>query len=522
MNLLKKIFLLFFFFLGLNLSAQTPAVYNELNQKLPEKANKEFQFVAFFYNHVINTNVFPTSDFLRGQVVGRMFGQNTSGTSDSLRPTYFEQRILPFFLYTPKLFDGRMTLRASFEIDFTWGDGSYSTGGNSGSAISSDFVNLQTQNLEIEYIPAKNWAVNLGLQRMYDTPHHPYRTFFEKMLNTGYRLNYWGTDGVGISVRKDNDFHSFKAGYYQLYENAIQLNDDVQLMEFNFRKRINTKWNWGSSLYYVRDRGNGQGGPSIIGQGLNSTLAVFNGAYRFPFASTPYKADVAWLGAYFGFNEDVMLDRWFASGYVNYNLGSTHLQPNDDWEEGPSISGLGSNLRFGYRHGQTANDIFWLDATYTTGDQNGVADDKYSGVMTGNTWGTPAALNVNHGGYLLFPHANVVNRYIAAVTDISNMGFGISSIHVNAAKDFVPHKFNAKVGLATAWSNAIPNGGGTFMGLEANTKLSYQLGVFMSLELHAAHLWLGDFYDSRLVNGDQDERPTNPYTAFISFKWLMF
>lgn len=504
------------------LSGQTPAVYEDLNQEVPKEANKEFQFLAYFYNHIITNNIYPTNDFLKGQIIGRLFGQNTTNTSDELRANYFEQRILPFFLYSPKLFDGRATLRASFEIDFTWGDVSYGTGGNFGSAPSADQVNLQTQNIELELIPATGWAINLGLQRMFDTPHNPYRTFFDQMLNSSYRLNYWGTDGVGITVRRDADFYKWKAGFYQLYENLTQENDDVQLAEFNYRRAVDVKWHVGGSLYYVRDRSNGQGGPSILGQGLNSSLTQFNGTFRFPFGGTQYKADILWIGSYFSFNEDQMMDNIFASGYVNYNLGRTNLKNGDDWDKGPSIGGLGANLRLGYRYGKTPNDAIWLDAMYTSGDQNGIVDNKYSGVMTGNTWGTPAALHVNHGGYLLFPHANVVNRFVAAVTDISNIGYGITSCHVNAARDIVPHKFNVKLGTAVAWSNAIPNGGGKFMGFEANAKVAYQLGPFMSVEMHMANLWLGDFYDSKIVNGNQDTRPVNPYTAFVSFKWLMF
>lgn len=511
---------LLFFFSGL--FGQTPGIYSDIENRLPQKANKEFQFIAFFYNHVVNTNVFPTNDFLKGQIIGRLYGQNTTSTTDSLRPAYFEQRILPFFLYSPKLFDGRATLRASFEIDFTWGDAAYGTGGNFGSAPSADQVNLQTQNIELELIPARGWAVNLGLQRMYDTPHNPYRTFFEQMLNSAYRLNYWGTDGVGVSVRRDADFYKWKAGFYQLYENQIQSEDDVHLFEFNYRRAVAKKWHWGGSVYYVRDRGNGQGGPSVLGQGLNSTLTLFNGTYRFPFGNRKYEADIAWLGSYFSYNEDLMLDNIFASGYVNYNLGRTRLQENDVWGDGPDIGGLGANLRLGYRYGKTPNDAVYIDAIYTSGDDNGITDDKYSGVMTGNTWGTPASLYVSHGGYLLFPHANVVNRYVAAVTDISNLGYGVTGGTVNFSRDFIPYKLNGKIGAATAISNATPTGGGNFMGFEANAKLAYQLGVFMSVELHAAHLWLGDFYDSPLVNGDVDERPVNPYTAFISFRWLMF
>lgn len=519
---LKSTLLVFFTFLFIGINAQTPGIYSDIENRIPQKANKEFQFLAFFYNHFVNTNMFPTNDFLKGQVIGRLYGQNTTSTSDSLRPAFFEQRIIPFFIYSPKLFDRRATLRASFEIDWTWGDAAYGNSGNFGSAPSADQVNIQTQNVELELIPAKGWAVNLGLQRMYDTPHNPYRTFFEQMLNSAYRLNYWGTDGVGISVRKDADFYKLKAGFYQLYENKIQSEDDVHLYEINYRRAIAKKWHLGGSLYYVKDRGNGQGGPSVLGQGLNSTLALFNGTYRFPFGGSQYRANIGWLGTYFSFNEDIMLDKVFASGYANYNFGSTELNNNGEWSEGPTIGGLGANLRAGYRYGKTPSDAVWFDAIYTSGDDNGITDDKYSGVMTGNTWGTPASLYVSHGGYLLFPHANVVNRYVAAVTDISNMGYGLFGVNVNLSKDFIPYKFSGKIGAATALSQVAPDDGGKNLGLEANMKLVYQLGVFMSVELHAAHLWLGDFYDSLDVNGEINERPPNPYTAFLSFRWLMF
>ena len=253
----------------MQVDAQVPAVYKEMNQEIPDDSDREFQFLAYFYSHAVKNNYYPTSDFLKGQVVGRLFGPNTSTTSSENQPMFFEQRLLPFFIYTPKLFNGKATLRASFEIDFTWGDGSYGTGGNSGSAPSSDQVNLQTQNVEIEYIPAPKWAINLGLQRMYDTPYNTYRTFAGRMLNTAYRLNYWGTDGIGITVRKDGDFSTWKAGFYQLYENEIQSNDDVQLAELSYRHVATPKINVGGSIFYLRDRGNGQGGPSILGQGLN-------------------------------------------------------------------------------------------------------------------------------------------------------------------------------------------------------------------------------------------------------------
>ncbi|MEM7549375.1 MAG: hypothetical protein AAF363_06870 [Bacteroidota bacterium] len=505
-----------------NLVAQQDGTIDYFDRQIPRKSNKEFQFIAYFYNQLVTSNFFPTNDFLRGQIIGRLYGANTTGSTDTVNTAYFEQRFLPFFIYQPKLLDGKVILRASFEIDWTWGDVAYGTGGNSGSAVSGDQVNIQTQNIEVEFIPKPGWAINLGLQRMFDTPFNPYRTVFDKMTTTAYRLMYFGTDAVGITVRKDNDFERWKAGYFQLYENNIQDKDDVVLYEFMYDRVLSPKWNLGGSMYYVRDRANGEGGPSILGQGLNSTLADYNGVFRFPFGSDDYRADVAWLGTYWGYNQELMEDDFFMTGFLNYNFGSIDLDEGDGFNETIDISGLGANLRLGYRHGHTENDIVAADIVYTTGDDDGIDDGKYSGVLTGNTWGTPASIYISSGAYILFPHGNVVNRFVSAVNDISNLGLGLTGVTLNYYKDIIPYKVNAKAGLAYAYSNVNPENGGQNIGVEFNGRISYQPKVFMNIELHAAYLSLGDFYDSPEVNAGVSERPPNPWTAFLAFKWLMF
>ncbi|HFA51323.1 MAG TPA: hypothetical protein ENJ95_20100 [Bacteroidetes bacterium] len=521
---MKKILLPLFFFAVFfpNIEAQEENFLQVFDQEVPEKANKEFQFLAFFFTKGVRNNIFTENTLLKGQVVGRLFGLNTATTSDSLRPQYFEQRILPFFIYSPKLFDGRATLRASLEIDWTWGDVSYGTGGNGGSAFSADQVNIQTQNIELELIPKAGWAVNIGLQRLYDTPHNTYRTFFDKMLRTGYRLSYWGSDAVGINLRRDADFYKYKIGFYQLYENNTQEDDDVVLSEFTYQHQLGLRWNLGGSIYYVRDHANGEGGVSILGQGLNASLNGYNGTYRFPFGSTAYQADVFWPGVYFDFNQDYMMHRFFGSGFINANFGAVKLKEKGTFKKDIDISGLAANLRFGYRYGQTEEDAIWTDMIYSSGDDNGISDKKYSGVLTGNTWGTPGALYIGHGGYLIFPHGNVVNRYWALVPDLSNIGYGVTGGTVNFGRAFIPHKLSGKIGGAWAMSNVAPPGGGKHIGTEINGKISYQLGPFMHLEGHAAFAKLGSFYDSRRVNGDSENRPVNPWTVFVSFKWLMF
>lgn len=510
-------------------SAQTTLVDYQ-QSAVPRKANKEFQFLAFFINQGVTSNFYPTSEFLKGQVVGRLFGKNTSTTSDSARTYYVEQRIIPFFIYQPNLFNGKAILRASFEIDWTWGDASYGTGGNIGGGISADQVNIQTQNIELELLPWKGYAINLGLMRMFDSPYNPYRTLADKMMSSGYRLAYWGTDAVGVSIRRDKDFSRWKAGFYKFYENDIQADDDVNMFEGMYEKQISKLWKVGLSANYVRDRSEGKGGVSILGQGLNSLLAQYNGTFQFRYGSDPYKADIVWLGTFFGRNQDFMTDRFQLTGFANYNLGSVDVKTEGQWSKRTDIGGLGANLKTAYRYGQTVDDQVKLDLIYTTGDKDGLNDKKYSGVMTGNTWGAPGAIFVSSGAYILFPHANVVNRYTPAVADISNMGYGLAAGTLVFSRGIIPNRLIAKAGSALAFSNAEPLLGGRHIGTEANAALICNVGTYMSMELHGAYMWLGDFYESSeetygsSINGNfpSGTRPFNPYTAFVVFKWLMF
>jgi hypothetical protein len=157
-----------------------------------------------------------------------------------------------------------------------------------------------------------------------------------------------------------------------------------------------------------------------------------------------------------------------------------------------------------------------------------LGDGKYSGVITGNQWGAPGAIFISSGAYILMPHGNVVNRYTPAVMDISNMGYGMTAVTLNASKGIIPHRLNAKIGGAFAMSNVQPKGGGNIIGTEINGNVAYNFGPYLSLELHGAYMMLGDFYDSKqssygsAVNGGLDSRPVNPWTAFLVLKWLMF
>lgn len=525
----SKLLIALLFFMPLTLLHGQPRTSTLFDTDVPQRADRELQFFAFFINQGVTSNFFPTTEFLRGQVIGRLFGRNTTMTSATESTAYVEQRLIPFFVYQPNLFNGRAILRAAFEIDWTWGDVSYGAGPNQGAAVSGHQVNIQTQNIALELIPSPGWMINIGLQRMFDTPYNPYRTTVDKLLTSGYRLNFFGTHAAGITLYREADFHRFKAGWYNFYENNIFEDDDVHMFEFQYEAHLNKLWKAALTANYVRDRGNGGGGVSILGQGLNSQLTEYNGAFRFRFGASPYKADIGWIGTHFSRNADMMTDRFFLSGYFKYNIGFVRVDRGNGFNLAADIFGFASNLRLGYRYGQTLNDNINLDLIFTSGDSDGIEDQRFTGVITGNTWAAPGGIFVNSGAYLLFPHANVVNRFTPVVSDLSNMGYGLTAAVANFNRGVIPNRFNVKASAAAALSNATPIGGGRFIGTEVNGALMYNLGPFMSIELHAAHMWLGNFFDSAdsrfsaPVNGGiQGVRPRNPWTAFVVFKWLLF
>jgi hypothetical protein len=494
-----------------------PTLTDPFPEEKPDQDPKELSFIGYYFMKGTYSNIAPTNEFLKGQVVGRLFGGNTTVTSKATS-NYAEQRFIPMFTYSPRLFDGWAKIRSSFEFDWTWGDANYGVGGNFGGAFGADYVNMQTQNLFLELRPQKNLFINAGLQRIFDNTRVPWYTFTDDLVYKGYRLALFGSDATGLTTHWmfDTD-ETLRAGFYQLYENNVEQRDDVVLYIAEYERALSIDASAGLSLYYMRDYANGEGGVSSLRQGLNSQLADYNGVFRFDFGSESYDADILWAGTHF--HKDPLLrqgDTGFG-GFALYNFGQASTASRS-----VDIGGLAANFRVAHRWGDQMNDQVVLDAIYTSGDNNGISDGKYSGVLTGNNWTTPGAVYFSHGLYLLMPHGSVVNRFIAATIDIQNLGYGMQTASLQVHKDLIPHKLKAKVGAGMGYASKTIDGMGGQIGTELNFNLRWTMRVFMDLELHAAYLWLGDFYDSPVVNGGIDERPRDPWTVFATFKWISF
>ncbi len=102
------------------------------------------------------------------------------------------------------------------------------------------------------------------------------------------------------------------------------------------------------------------------------------------------------------------------------------------------------------------------------------------------------------------------------------MGLGLAAVVLKGSYDITPYKLRATSVIATAISPITPYGGGNIIGTEVNAGLVYSPRVFMDLELHAAYLKLGDFFDSEQVNGGLKNRPVDPWKIIFSIKWIMF
>lgn len=506
-----------------------------LVEKAPEQIQRtqnedaSFKVYGYFLTRAEITNVSPENDLFKGQIVGRLFGPNTTNTSKD-RAIFLEQRLIPFFIAEPKLLDRRARLRASFELDWTFGDTSNSAGGNFGSSITADQVNLQTQNVAVEIDLWKGWSVNVGLQRLYDSALDPYRTPVSNLQLSGSRMAFWGTDAVGAVLHGTSAGQRFKIGAYQIYENLIQKDDDVALFELATDRHLGRTWHVGGSLRYLRDASMGQGGLGILGQGPDSALVDYNGGYRFtipdgPDAPESWRGHFAWLQADASFNPELTAGRFGGNGFLVGNFGqivtSIPNQPGD-YSKLANILGLAGNLRLAARWGKSPRDHLTLDFLYTSGDHDGLQDGTYSGVVTGNTWGSPAAPFTSFGTYLLLPHGNVVNRYYAAAADISNVGFGLTAASVAFGADIVRNVVYAKVGAAVARSNIQPIGGKNFMGAEVNANVSWRIRPLLDLSGHAAYLRLGDYFTSpEILASGATTRPRDPWTFFLTLKWLL-
>lgn len=494
----------------------------------------DFRFISYFFVRSTVTNVIGDPAGLRGVSLGPIGSPTGSMALTGTNPAFYvDQRWIPVIEYTPFFFDGFATLRLQVEIDFMWGLAANAAQQNQGGGFNADQVNLQTKNINVALYPFKKQkplAIVIGTQTVYDSILDPATNSLFDVIKQGYKLSYLGTDATGISVYGQMGIHKFKASLLPIAasqpERVLQNNPALFFtlmgtLDYSISPMPGT--NIGVSAWHMRDSTRGQAFAfeGLVFNGPGSPgLAGFTGAPRF--AIDAPNGYVSWFGVNFNHNLNFHHGPFAASGFVMSNFGRYEsTRENTVNPRAIDIAGVGANLELLWNYGRSTNDVISLEGMFTSGDGN-PADGQYSGVFTMNTYGLPGAVWFNHKTLLLFPFSQTVNNYTGAVTDISNQGYGVSTGIVSAGYDLIPQTLWVKLGGAAAWSNSVPadalggTGRGTFIGAEINAEIKWTIRYLMTVGLHGAYLFKGDFYNN------QARVPQSPWAMFTTFTWYGF
>lgn len=464
------------------------------------------KFIGLFDVKASASNIGSSSAFVNGQVVGTLGGINASTVTDTTAMSS-EQRAVGIVSYTPGVLDGRATLTAGFEIDFAFGDQSYSTGGNTGGAFGADQVNLQTRRLHGRFRLDSTTDVVVGLQFVGDGVADPERAKLDDLVRGGGRLLFWGSEAAGVSVYGRGDPLAYRLGAYTLYEAALADADDITLLMADGQWHAAYATRVGLHAWYLRDRGAGNGG--LLGTGPTSVLSQMQGGPALDLRDPPgdgvapdVSADLTWIAADLGYNAGLDRGDVGATVLIAANLGRLYVTDQADL----GVSGGLIDAEARWRWAPGAGSVVRAELLASTGDtpEDNLDGGAYTGIVTGNSYGIAGSVNATHGCLLLFPDPVSINRQVAAVYDASNAGAGLAALTAQAGWDVVPNRLTASVGAGHAETAAfVP------VGTEVNARL-----VLKPFPLATVGLYGG------VLIGSAHDR--SPWMSYVALDWLVF
>ncbi len=494
----------------------------------------DFRLINYFFTRASVTNLAGDPCCLKGVSLGPIGVPDGSASAVAVTnktdTVFIEQRWIPVIEYTPWFTDNLAAFRAQFEVDFTWGLGANNTQPNSGGGFNADMVNIQTKNVNVSLYPTRKpnqLTITLGTQSFYDTIYDPARTSVLELVKTGYKLSYLGTDGTGISIFSE-PLTGLRLRGALIFIGAAPADRSAMgdpRLKFSYLTMADATYEarpgtiFGASAWLLRDdtKGKAYAYEGLVQSGPSApALAYYTGTPRFNIDGAI--GTVGYFGANFQHNLSFNTGRFAASGFAMMNVGTLYSSvENTAGAKTIDVLGGTANLELIYNWGRTPNDLISIEGLYSTGDSD-ASDGKYTGAYTMNMYGLPGAVWFNHKTLLLFPFTSTINNYTGAVTDVSNQGYGLSTVIAAASYDLIPNKLNAKVGTAVAAANVLPTGStnSRFIGWEINAELKYTIRYLMTVGLHGAYMVKGGFYDGN------DRVTANPYAIFTTFTWYAF
>lgn len=458
------------------------------------------RFVGLFDAKVSASDIGSSNALVNGQIVGTLEGVNATVVTGE-PGLAVEQRVGAFFTYTPKLLSRKASLNAAFEVDFAWGDVSYSIGGNTGGAVGGDMVNLQTRRLNGRFTVVDGVDAVVGLQFVGDGATDPDRSRLDDLTRSGGRLLFWGTEMAGATVYgRVPEGLEWRAGGYTLYEQGLADPDDITLWMGDARWAPAYATRVGAHAWYLRDRAGGQGG--FFGTGVTSTLSEMQGGPRLDLraegqdAAPEVSAALGWFGIDAGYNHGLDKGDLGVTGLLVANVGRLYVVDQRDRD----VRGLCADVEGRWRWTQGAGSVLRAELLFSTADTDA---DAYNGIVTGNSYGIAAAGHATAGTVLLFPDLNSVNRQVAAVYDASGAGDGLVGLTGTLGWDPVPDVLN----LAVGGGHARRVSGDPF-GSELNLRAGWRARPLLNLNLAGGALLGGPYAET-------------PWVAYATLNWVV-
>ncbi len=456
------------------------------------------------------TNVGSTNPLLDGQVVGALGGTNATTVLDGERAVFVEQRLNLFARYAPPLLDGHAELGGALEVDFTWGDQSYGTGGNTGGGFGADQVNLQTRRLYAAFQPTlgadDTLRIVTGLQLLTDSVNDPTRATADELLRSGGRFAILGSEAAGgRHLGRRGDLVRYRVGAFTLWESALGAPDDVWVAVADVELRPAYRTSVGVHAWGLIDRSGG--GAGTLGVGPTSALSELQGGPRLDLRADgaleapDVYTDLAWLAVDGGYDPSLTGGPLGLHGVAVANLGRMVVGPGDS----RPIRGALAQGEARWRYAPGSGSVLKLEGAYTTRD-NPTDDSRYEGVLTANAYGVVGAMSATHGCHLLLPDPGAINRQAAVVYDLSGRGEGLVLGAAELGYDPVPDRVTVAAGAAQA-----RNTSGQLWGTELHGRIVTEPWSLLEVGLSAAYVFAGE---RAKLDGD-------PWTVFLSTQWLV-
>ncbi len=370
--------------------------------------------------------------------------------------------------------DGKVNDSLSFvyygEVDFQWGDNSYTTARNDGGAVGGDTVNLETKNAYIDVKFQDDVTARFGLQGFYD------------------RLDqvFFATDMSGVKVDFKAGAIDLTAGMFNLIENDYAKSDNLYLWALQASFPAQGNLSLGADYYYFQNRGPATYWNTI---GTADMDAVLDGVGTW--SATRMDMDLHYLGLKGDFK---VSEETSVNGWLFYNTGTVEDPAGDT-----DVDGYAASVRGTFKLGSAdaAARIF-----YFSGDDD-LSDGDASFFV--NPLATESYAFGDDGFMIFLQDVNWANigQYGFALTDAAYAGYGLLGGNFTLAMK-PADKVDFKCGLGyfasqedvLAAADPRTDRAGTTLGTEVFVRAGYTFENNLNLSLNGSYAALGDFYDN--------------------------